>query len=742
MKKTSLRIKFLFSVGCIVFLVLGASTLLHIRVVEQYYLEAITWRSEGLAQGILDRVEALKNYNPLYKKNVQVLLEKLSLQCKSLYELNKEKNIAYLAVYNAAGVVAAHNAEGLLNTSASADLLAKLARQQQVTVVDEGVYHTLIPIIDDGTYLGTIDIGVLQEFVNTRLRQLLINTAGLFVLFLILATVAISLLTHMIVVKPVNYLLKIGKKIAQGELTDIPGKSEIGTLLGRIKTHDEIGALNAVFRDMVAYLQQMAKVATDISNGDLRQKVVPKSEGDVLGTAFHAMTQYLDTMAQVTTQISQGNLRQQVKVRSEYDQLGTGLIQMQGGLINLISQIRSSADEIASISIDILDVSSKSSDALKQVGNTAEVTLQAMQQASSNTEDVRNRTERLTTIVEQTGSSIGEVVASIKHVANNTKGLSHVADKTLARVVDIMQSLEKIAATAEDSKAVSEITTRDARSGQDSVEQVVTRMTAISDVTEDIANIVLRLKSRSTEIGMILDVINEIAGQTSLLALNASIIAAQAGSHGRGFAVVADEIKQLATRVDTSTKEIATIVNAVQHDSLEAVNKIEQGQAEVKSGVDLAHNAGEALQKIRQSVKNSSEVAAEIATLIRQQATAHTHIAKSIQDVANMINEITRSTDEQEKKSSRLFIVIENMQELESQVSQVVKASEDQRHDAMEVTAMMNKVTRLVEENSQAVVQLTSTAKILERHADTLKHQIARFSISSPAVQTLTTELS
>jgi methyl-accepting chemotaxis protein len=271
---------------------------------------------------------------------------------------------------------------------------------------------------------------------------------------------------------------------------------------------------------------------------------------------------------------------------------------------------------------------------------------------------------------------------------------------------------------------LAETTAQDAVSGQESVKQMMSRMTAISEVTENISQIISHLESRSLEIDTILDVINEVADQTSLLALNASIIAAQAGVHGRGFAVVADEIKELATRVGTSTKEIAEIIKSVQRDSSDAVSAIRQGQREVESGVMVAREAGEALKKIGQSAENSSGVAAEIAVLVRQQTTTNTQVAESIQDVTSMVNEITRATQEQEKNSSQLFNVVENMQTL---AAQVMKATQEQQQSTLRVTEFMEEVIISVNENVPTVRELARSANELATQAGVLKQQVERF---------------
>ena len=493
-----------------------------------------------------------------------------------------------------------------------------------------------------------------------------------------------------------------------------------------VERQDEIGTLSRAFSNLIVYFQEMANTAKEISYGNLELEIQPRSEHDVFGTRFQQMVSYLKNIGEIAAYVTQGDLRKQIRLQSEADQLGSVFTLMQESLIRLITEMRSGAEYISSISSQIFDTSAKNADALGHIGNAAEVTSSAIQEVNASAEEVRLNTEHLSSSVEETSASINQMISSITHVAENSRKLSEFADTTSATVTQITTSLKNVAEQTEHSKTLSEATSEDAIDGQTSVEQMMAKMTAISEVTEHISSIISRLEHRSSEIGTILDVINEVADQTSLLALNASIIAAQAGTQGRGFAVVADEIKELATRVGTSTKEINKIVKSVQRDSAAAAEAIAQGQDEVNSGVLVAHQAGEALQKIGQSAEHSSTVAAEIAVSVRQQTTASLHVAESIKDVANMISEITRATQEQEKNSVQLFKVVEDMQML---ASQVMRATREQQQSTHHVTEFMEDVTALVEQSMPTVERLAQNSNELADQASNLKQQVARFII-------------
>ncbi|GAK57559.1 methyl-accepting protein RppA [Candidatus Vecturithrix granuli] len=486
-------------------------------------------------------------------------------------------------------------------------------------------------IVETTGYIQENATGVMQSA-----RRLIIILSGVIMVATVFGWLGIRWM-----VKPLLHLSRVADQLADGD---------IECHIADARARDEIGTLSRAFRRLILYFQEMAQTVIEISQGNLELEVMAKSKQDVLRNGFQQMILYLKEMGKFATHAARGDLRHQIVLRSQTDQLGNAFVHMREGLIALIAEIRSGADYIASISSQVLSTSLKNTEILEQIAHTAEVTSSAMQEVSASAGEVRMTTEDLTSSVEETSASINQMLASITHVAENSRKLSGFAADTSVTMTAMVNSFEKIADQAEHSKTLAETTTQDVVFGQKSMMQMMIRMTAISEVTEGISQIISQLENRSREIGTILDVINEVADQTSLLALNASIIAAQAGVHGRGFAVVANEIKELATRVATSTKKIAEIIKSVQGDSADAAKAIGQGQREVKNGVMIARQAEKALQKIEQSTKNSAGVAAEIAILVRQQTTASTQVAESIHDVANMVSEITRATQEQEKK--------------------------------------------------------------------------------------------
>ena len=238
--QSSLRTKLLLSVGIIIFVVLGTSTFTHIQQLKRDYLEAIEWRSEALAKGLIDAVPSLKTMSPT--ADFQNTLRAFSIPCNRLYESNKEKNVSHVAVIDASGVIVAHNDASFWDTPVKSPvLLEQLQRHELTTVLDGTTYHTLVPILGVmDVYLGATDIGVPKEAVDKKVQQLLLDSVGVFGVFLIVAFIAISMLMSMLVAKPIESLMTEMKEIESGNF-DIDA---------RITTNDELGKLAVAFNRM------------------------------------------------------------------------------------------------------------------------------------------------------------------------------------------------------------------------------------------------------------------------------------------------------------------------------------------------------------------------------------------------------------------------------------------------------------------------------------------------------------
>jgi twitching motility protein PilJ len=179
-----------------------------------------------------------------------------------------------------------------------------------------------------------------------------------------------------------------------------------------------------------------------------------------------------------------------------------------------------------------------------------------------------------------------------------------------------------------------------ARKGAETVQATIKGMDTIREQIQETSKRIKRLGESSQEIGDIVELINDIADQTNILALNAAIQAAMAGESGRGFAVVADEVQRLAERSSNATKQIEALVKTIQADTNEAVISMEQSTTNVVEGAKRAEQAGGALEEIGQVSDRMADLVHTISESARQQTDAATNIS----DTMNVIQEITTQT--------------------------------------------------------------------------------------------------
>ncbi len=255
-------------------------------------------------------------------------------------------------------------------------------------------------------------------------------------------------------------------------------------------------------------------------------------------------------------------------------------------------------------------------------------------------DQLRVLVSRINETAEQVAAAAQETQQTALHLAEASEHQAQEIAGASAAVNEMAVTIDQVSANAAESAAVAERSVSIANKGAEVVQNTIHGMDTIREQIQETSKRIKRLGESSQEIGDIVSLINDIADQTNILALNAAIQASMAGDAGRGFAVVADEVQRLAERASAATKQIEALVKTIQNDTNEAVISMEQTTAEVVRGARLAQDAGVALEEIETVSASLAELIQNISNAARQQASSAGHISNTM----NVIQEITSQT--------------------------------------------------------------------------------------------------
>lgn len=461
---------------------------------------------------------------------------------------------------------------------------------------------------------------------------------------------------------------------------------------------------------IAAPLKSMETAARRISEGDLSFNV-ELGRDDEIGRLNHLLRESFGELGRILQRIKELSARIS-KVVEEVEGESKNVLQGAEKEAVAVAEISSAIAELNAASTEIADSTESLAQSTENASASVEQTVQSISSINSNIHG-------LSAEVESVSSSIEELSASVAQVASNAGVLAASSEQTLAAVSEITATIREVESIIKESARLSGKVAGDASTvAVTSVEKTIEGMKNIQASVEYTAEFMRELGKRSMEIGKILNVIDEVTERTTLLALNAAIIAAQAGEHGRGFAVVADEMRSLADQTGSSTKEIAALIKAVQEGVHNASGAMEKGIRSVEEGFRLAQDAGTVLKNVVAGSKQSSETALAVERTTVEQARAAHLASDSMVRVKDMTDDIARATAEQSKSVALIMKAAEKMKDAFRQMS---RATEEQAESSRQIAGSVEIVAEGSAKISRSLAEHKASSKHILNSAESMK---------------------
>ncbi len=524
------------------------------------------------------------------------------------------------------------------------------------------IYNRQI-VAGNGMPLGSLKLGYSKKRLNENARDNFIIATAAIVIAIALFSFGIMSLVNRIIIVPMKRTMNIIKDVAKGNLAvDLSSIAASGS-------RDEIGELGRATQLMVGNLRRM------IGNVQKVTVSISESSGQVKDT---------------TGQIVEGSKVQVASV----EQSSSSVLEMHSSL----KEINGSVDKLVT---------------------TSERTSSSVIEMAASIEEVARTANELSSSIEQTSTAITQLSAAVRQIAENIEVLSTAAVETSTSANEINASVKEVESNARESASLAEAVAEDAQKlGMRSIQKNIEGMNRLEATTRRTADVVNRLSERAESIGRILTVIDEITDQTSLLALNAAILAAQAGEHGKGFAVVASQIRELADRTAASTKEISGLIGPVQEESRGAVEVMQEELSLVAEGVRLAGDTANALKKILERADKSRNMSKSISNSAAEQTRAIRQVTDAMVKISEMTGQIVRATQEQKTGSDQIAQASERMQELTRSVK---RSTSEQAKGSKDISAAVEDITVKISMVKRATSEVQSGSDLIVKAIERIK---------------------